>query len=94
MQATAMPADFWPNHLPELRAADQRLMPNEAAEFLNRVMGLNLSANEAAVLESRAQGRFVGSQLAVLSRVRPQDQHAQAHLARSASYPWAIAATD
>jgi LuxR family transcriptional regulator, maltose regulon positive regulatory protein len=37
--------------LTELRATDLRFTPDEAAEFLNRVMGLNLSAEEIAALE-------------------------------------------
>jgi LuxR family maltose regulon positive regulatory protein len=36
--------------LTELRAADLRFTPAEAAEFLNQVMGLNLSAEDIAVL--------------------------------------------
>ena len=37
--------------LTELRAADLRFTPSEAAEFLNQVMGLSLSAEEIAALE-------------------------------------------
>ena len=37
--------------LTELRAADLRFTPAEAAEFLNQVMGLNLSAEDIAALE-------------------------------------------
>ncbi|MBE0696426.1 MAG: AAA family ATPase, partial [Anaerolineaceae bacterium] len=36
--------------LTELRAADLRFTPAEAAEFLNRVMGLNLSGEDIAAL--------------------------------------------
>src|SRR4030042_4084541 len=39
--------------LTELRAADLRFTPFEAAEFLNQVMGLNLSAEDLAALETR-----------------------------------------
>ena len=38
--------------LTELRAADLRFTPSEAAEFLNQVMGLNLSAEDIAALEA------------------------------------------
>ncbi len=55
------------DHLTELRAADLRFTPTEAAEFLSRVMGLNLSADEAAALESRTEGWIAGLQLAALS---------------------------
>ncbi|MFZ1475609.1 MAG: LuxR C-terminal-related transcriptional regulator, partial [Anaerolineae bacterium] len=41
--------------------------PSEAAEFLNRVMGLNLSAEDIAALETRTEGWIAGLQLAALS---------------------------
>ena len=53
--------------LTELRAADLRFTPTEAAEFLNRVMGLNLSAEDIAALETRTEGWIAGLQLAALS---------------------------
>jgi len=53
--------------LTELRAADLRFTPAEAAEFLNRVMGLNLSTEDIAALEARTEGWIVGLQLAALS---------------------------
>jgi LuxR family maltose regulon positive regulatory protein len=53
--------------LTELRAADLRFTPSEAAEFLNRVMGLNLSAENIAALEIRTEGWIAGLQLAALS---------------------------
>jgi LuxR family maltose regulon positive regulatory protein len=53
--------------LTELRAADLRFTPAEAAEFLNRVMGLNLSAEDIAALEARTEGWIAGLQLAALS---------------------------
>jgi LuxR family transcriptional regulator, maltose regulon positive regulatory protein len=53
--------------LTELRAADLRFTPSEAAEFLNRVMGLNLSNENIAALESRTEGWIAGLQLAALS---------------------------
>ena len=53
--------------LTELRAADLRFTPSEAAEFLDQVMGLNLSAEEIAALETRTEGWIAGLQLAALS---------------------------
>jgi LuxR family maltose regulon positive regulatory protein len=51
----------------ELRVADLRFTPGEAATFLNQVMGLNLSAEEIAALETRTEGWIAGLQLAALS---------------------------
>jgi len=51
----------------ELRAADLRFTPTEAAEFLNRVMSLNLSAEDVAALEARTEGWVAGLQLAALA---------------------------
>src|SRR5262249_24422511 len=42
--------------LTELRITDLRFTASEAAEFLNRVMGLDLSAEEVAALETRTEG--------------------------------------
>ena len=53
--------------LTELRAADLRFTPAEAAEFLNQVMGLNLPAEAIAALEARTEGWIAGMQLAALS---------------------------
>jgi len=53
--------------LTELRAADLRFSPAEAAEFLNRMMGLNLSSEDIAALEIRTEGWIAGLQLAALS---------------------------
>ena len=52
------------DQLTELRAADLRFTPAEAAEFLNEVMGLDLSADDIAALESRTEGWIAGLQLA------------------------------
>ena len=59
--------------LTELRAADLRFTPAEAAGFLNQVMGLNLSAEEIAALETRTEGWIAGLQLAALSMQGRQD---------------------
>ena len=53
--------------LTELRAADLRFTPSEAAEFLNRAMGLALSAEDVSALETRTEGWIAGLQLAALS---------------------------
>jgi LuxR family maltose regulon positive regulatory protein len=53
--------------LSELRATDLRFTPDEAAEFLEGVMGLALSAEEIAALETRTEGWIAGLQLAALS---------------------------
>jgi ATP/maltotriose-dependent transcriptional regulator MalT len=53
--------------LTELRAADLRFTPTETAEFLNQMMGLNLSAENIAALEARTEGWIAGLQLAALS---------------------------
>ncbi len=59
--------------LAELRAADLRFTPAEAAEFLNRVMGLNLSVENIAALEARTEGWIAGLQLAALSMEGRED---------------------
>ena len=53
--------------LTELRAADLRFTPGEAAAFLNQAMGLNLPAEEVAALEERTEGWIAGLQMAALS---------------------------
>jgi LuxR family maltose regulon positive regulatory protein len=53
--------------LTELRAADLRFTPAEAADFLNRMMGLNLKDADIAALEARTEGWIAGLQLAALS---------------------------
>ncbi len=51
----------------ELRAADLRFTREEAASFLNQVMGLGLDADDVAGLEGRTEGWIAGLQLAALS---------------------------
>jgi LuxR family maltose regulon positive regulatory protein len=53
--------------LTELRAADLRFTPTEAAEFLNQAMSLQLSAEDIAALEARTEGWIAGLQLAALA---------------------------
>src|SRR5947209_8961427 len=58
------------DQLIELRITDLRFTHAEAAAFLNRVMGLNLSAQDIAALEQRTEGWIAGLQLAALSLQR------------------------
>ncbi|TFC51217.1 LuxR C-terminal-related transcriptional regulator [Cryobacterium shii] len=53
--------------LTELRAADLRFTPDEAAAFLSQMAGLELSPEDVAALESRTEGWIAGLQLAALS---------------------------
>jgi LuxR family maltose regulon positive regulatory protein len=53
--------------LTELRVSDLRFTPEEAAAFLNQVMGLEISAADVAALEQRTEGWIAGLQLAALS---------------------------
>lgn len=59
--------------LTELRAADLRFTAEEAAGFLNQAMGLNLSAEDVAALESRTEGWIAGLQMAALSMQGRED---------------------
>jgi LuxR family maltose regulon positive regulatory protein len=61
------------NQLTELRAVDLRFTPSEAVEFLNQAMGLNLSTENIAALETRTEGWIAGLQLAALSMQGHQD---------------------
>ena len=51
----------------EIRADDLRFTLDEVAAFLDKVMGLNLSAENVAALETRTEGWIAGLQLAALS---------------------------
>jgi len=53
--------------LTELRQADLRFTPAEAAEFLNRTMGLRLAPAHVEALAARTEGWIAGLQLAALS---------------------------
>ncbi len=53
--------------LTEVRVADLRFTLSKAAEFLNQVMGLNLSVEEIAALETRTEGWIASLQLAALA---------------------------
>src|SRR5919112_1898174 len=53
--------------LNELRASDLRFTPEEAATFLNQVMGLQLGAQNIGELERRTEGWVAGLQMAALA---------------------------
>ncbi|MGW1340035.1 LuxR C-terminal-related transcriptional regulator [Kribbella sp. NPDC002412] len=53
--------------LTEVRAADLRFAPTEAAEFLNDAMGLQLGEDDVQRLDERTEGWIAGLQLAALS---------------------------
>ena len=55
------------DQLVELRAADLRFTPREARDFLNQVMGLDLTTRDVEALEARTEGWAAGLQLAALS---------------------------
>jgi LuxR family maltose regulon positive regulatory protein len=56
----------------EIRAADLRLTPDEAASYLNDVMGLGLGPGDVDALEGRTEGWVAALQLAALS-IRGRD---------------------
>ncbi|MEZ4707846.1 MAG: LuxR C-terminal-related transcriptional regulator [Caldilineaceae bacterium] len=53
--------------LTEIRAGDLRFTADEAAAFLNQMMGLALSAADVSALEARTEGWIAGLQLAAIS---------------------------
>jgi LuxR family maltose regulon positive regulatory protein len=59
--------------LTELRLTDLRFTFDEAAEFLRRVMGLELSADDVAALASRTEGWIAGLQMAAVSMQGQED---------------------
>jgi len=61
------------NRLIEIRAQDLRFSIEEATEFLNRTMHLDLSSDDVAALEERTEGWIAGLQLAALSMQRRDD---------------------
>jgi LuxR family transcriptional regulator, maltose regulon positive regulatory protein len=61
------------SELTEIRAADLRFAPAEAAAFINETMGLHLSAQNLAVLDARTEGWIAGLQLAALSMQGRED---------------------
>ena len=65
----ALPLARWRarGELAEIRAADLRFTPDEAAAYLNETMGLQLTARDVAALEGRTEGWIAALQLAALS---------------------------
>ncbi len=61
------------NQLLEIRQSDLRMKPEEAEEFLNSSMGLNLSNAQVDILDSRTEGWVAGLQLAALSLRERED---------------------
>ena len=55
------------DQLTELRATDLRFSSSEAAEFLNQVMGLDLSTEDITALSTRTESWIAGLQLAAIS---------------------------
>lgn len=62
--------------LAEIRAADLRFSVAETAVFLNKKMGLSLTATDVAALEARTEGWVAALQMAALSL---NGRHAQTH---------------
>ena len=65
----ALPLARWRarGELAEIRAAELRFTPDEAAAYLNETMGLQLTAPDVAALEARTEGWIAALQLAALS---------------------------
>jgi len=63
------------NQLVDIRAGQLRFTLEEIAVFLNKVMGLKLSADDIAAMEARTEGWIAGLQLAALSMQGCQDVH-------------------
>ena len=65
----ALPLARWRarGELVEVRAAELRFTPDEAAAYLNEMMGLRLTARDVAALEARTEGWIAALQLAALS---------------------------
>jgi LuxR family maltose regulon positive regulatory protein len=65
----ALPLARWRarGELAEIRAAELRFTPDEAAAYLNEMMGLRLTARDVAALEARTEGWIAALQLAALS---------------------------
>ena len=61
------------DQLIELREADLRFSTAEAATFLNKIIGLNLSAGQVKALANRTEGWITGLHLAALSMHHHED---------------------
>src|SRR5271166_5759031 len=71
----ALPLARWRarGELAEIRAAELRFTPDEAAAYLNEMMGLQLTARDVAALEARTEGWIAALQLAALSMQGRED---------------------
>ncbi len=71
----ALPLARWRarGELVEIRAAELRFTPDEAATYLGETMGLTLTAQDVAALEGRTEGWIAALQLAALSMQGRQD---------------------
>ena len=58
------------NQMLELRAEDLQFLPNETADFMNRLMDLDLSEQQIENLQEKLEGWIVGLQLAALTLKR------------------------
>jgi len=65
---------------------DLRFTPSEAAEFLNQVMALSLSADDIASLETRTEGWIAGLQLAAISMQGQKDVTSFINLYRQSQF--------
>ncbi|MCP4541051.1 MAG: hypothetical protein GY832_28275 [Chloroflexi bacterium] len=63
------------SQLTELRADDLRFTADEAAAFMNEMMGLNLQPEDIKALEARTEGWIAGLHLAALSLQDRADVH-------------------
>jgi LuxR family transcriptional regulator, maltose regulon positive regulatory protein len=74
----SLPLHRWRSHgqLIELRSADLRFTLDEAAQFLNDIMGLGLLSEQILQLGARTEGWAVGLQLAALSLRDREDKSA------------------
>src|SRR5258706_13071978 len=68
-------------HLTEVPATDLRSTNSEAAGFLTQVMGLNLSAQDIAALETRTEGWIAGLQLAAIALRGPMSMQGHKDIA-------------
>ncbi|HSQ27150.1 MAG TPA: LuxR C-terminal-related transcriptional regulator [Anaerolineales bacterium] len=60
----------------ELRAADLRFTNDETTQFINEVMGLDLSVKDVDDLDSRTEGWIAGLQMAAITLQDVTDAHA------------------
>ncbi len=63
------------NQLLDIRAEQLRFTTTEIASFLNKSMGLTLTANDLSAMEARTEGWIAGLQLAALSMQGCKDIH-------------------